>query len=64
MKQAYIKPVLKIFNVQSQQLLASSQLYSTSKEADDSAVLSTGHRGKWGSSWGSSWGSAWGNGEE
>ena len=52
MKQAYIKPVLEIFNVQSQQFLASSQLYSTSKEADDSAVLSTGRRGKWGDFWG------------
>lgn len=52
MKQAYIKPALKLTDVQFQQLLASSQLYSTSKDADDSAVLSTGRRGKWGDFWG------------
>lgn len=52
MKQAYIKPALKLTDVQFQHLLASSQLYSTSKDADDSAVLSTGRRGKWGDFWG------------
>ena len=58
MKQAYIKPALKLTDVQFQQLLASSQLYSTSKDADDSAVLSTGHRGN------DFWGGVWGNDEE
>lgn len=52
MKQSYIKPEQKEKNILLCSMMASSDLYSSDKEADDSEILSGGHRGKWGDLWG------------
>lgn len=51
MKQSYIKPELKEKNILLCSMMASSDLYSSDKEADDSEVLSNGRRGEWGNLW-------------
>lgn len=51
MKQSYIKPELQEKNILLCSMMASSNLYSSDKEADDSEILSGRRRGKWGDLW-------------
>ena len=50
MKRQYIQPSVKAIRVVNAEMIATSGLYSTSKSADDSAILSNGRR-EWSNGW-------------
>lgn len=51
MKTEYIKPVVEEIEIAALQMMASSKPGFGDEEADDSAPLTIGRRGKWGDLW-------------